>query len=148
VAAAVVVVLLGVLIAVLPGRTASGTGEPARAEPGMGGMALKVMASVAVLLGLLYAGVYGMKRFSTRNRSALDPDAITVLHRRHLAPKRTIYVVKVGGKVMVVGVTDTNINHLADLTPEDLEGMKTAEESGGKDFKKHFLAFGFGLRDR
>lgn len=134
--------------------TGPGTGSPAESpqdvqDPGIGGMTLKVLGSVLLLIGLLYAGVYGMRALSGRaGRGRLSSGAITVLHKSHIAPKKAIYVVKVGRKAMVVGVTESQINHLSDLSEDDLGSLKQPEKARARSFKQHLLGFALGGKER
>jgi flagellar biosynthetic protein FliO len=112
-------------------------------------MAFKVLGSVLLLIGMLYAGVYGMKVLSRRaGKAGLGSGAISVLHKTHIAPKKAIYVVKVGRKAMVVGVTDTQINHLSDLTEEELGSLEAPDRPKAKSFKQHLLGFALGAKER
>jgi flagellar biosynthetic protein FliO len=139
------------------GKTESGPLQPEpQAEtpqdvpgPGMGGMVFKIVGSVLLLIGILYAGVYGMRALSGRTgRRGFDSDAISVLHRTHIAPKKAIYVVKVGERGMVVGVTDSQISHLSDLTEEELGSLRIPEKSRPRSFRQHFLGFTLGTREK
>jgi flagellar biogenesis protein FliO len=138
------------------GKAAAAGTAPAPAEspqdvpkPGMGGMAFKVLGSVLLLIGMLYAGVYGMKVLSRRaGKAGLGSGAISVLHKTHIAPKKAIYVVKVGRKAMVVVVTDTQINHLSDLTEEELGSLEAPDRPKAKSFKQHLLGFALGAKER
>jgi len=152
------VTLVGLLLVVIlssgvtggrHGSTADTTGQVSMANFGAGGTAIKVIGSVLLVLGILYAGVYAMRAFSGRaGAGRFKRDAIAILHKRYIAPKKAIYVIKVGGRSMVVGVTDSQISHLADLSEEELESIKATEGKNSKDFKKQFLGFALGMRDK
>ena len=139
-----------------PGEISSagmeGAESPAEVpNPGMGSMAVKVIGSVLLLIGVLYAGMYAMRVLSGRAaRGGFNSGAIAVLHKTHIAPKKAIYVLKVGEKAMVVGVTDTQINHLSDLSEEELGSLKVPETAGpkGRSFKQHLLGFALGGKER
>jgi flagellar biosynthetic protein FliO len=120
-------------------------------KPGLGGMALKVLGSVLLLIGVLYAGMYAMRVLSGRSgKGGFNSDAISVLHKTHIAPKKAIYVVKVGEKAMVVGVTDSQISHLSDLSEEELGTLKASDKptSKGRSFRQHLLGFALGGKER
>lgn len=144
------------VLSVWPHGTAEGTRDggssgpaPSEPMPSLGGAALKIVSSVALVLGVLYAGVY-LTRVLSRKAGAgsLKPDAISVLHKRHIAPKKAIYVLTIGSRAMVVGVTDSQISHLADLTHDEVESIRVPEINRAKQFKKHLLSFGFGIDDK
>ena len=119
------------------------------ANPGMGSMMVKVIVTVLLLIGILYGGMRALRALSGRvGGGAFRPGAISVLHKTHIAPKKAIYVVKVGGKAMVVGVTDSQINHLSDLDNEELASLGEPEKSRAKGFKEHLLGFATGGKER
>jgi flagellar biogenesis protein FliO len=118
-------------------------------NPGIGMMAFKILGTVLLLIGILYAGVYGMRMLSGRTgRGGLGSGAIWVLHKTHIAPKKAIYVVKVGSKAMVVGVTDSQINHLCDLSEEELSSLEAPQKSKAKGFKQQLLNLATGGKER
>lgn len=122
---------------------------PATPEFGIGGMALKVIASVAFVIGVLYIGMHAMRALSRRSMGGtVKQDAISVLHKRHIAPKKAVYVIKIADRAMVIGVTDSQINHLADLSPEELKSISVAEPKKSGEFKRHLLGFALGMRDK
>jgi flagellar biosynthetic protein FliO len=126
--------------------TESPEGAP---NPGMGSMAFKVIGSVLLVIGVLYAGMYALRTVAGRRGSGgLGSGAISVLHRTHIAPKKAIYVVKVGKKAMVVGVTDSQISHLSDLSEEDLGSLEVPGKAKAKSFKQHFLSLALGAKER
>gem|GEM_PF-692344 len=120
-------------------------------SPGLGSMAFKVIGSVLLLIGVLYAGMYAMRALSGRgSRGGFNSGAIAVLHKTHIAPKKAIYVIKVGAKVMVVGVTDSQINHLSNLSEEELGPLEASDKptAKGRSFKQHLLGFALGGKER
>lgn len=118
-------------------------------NPGMGSMAVKVIGSVVLLIGVLYAGMYALRILSGRGgKGGLDSGAISVLHRTHIAPKKAIYVLKVGQKAMVLGVTDSQISHLSDLSEEELASIKIHPKSKSRSFRQHFLGFALGVKEK
>jgi flagellar biogenesis protein FliO len=154
VGAVCVVVFLGLVWIGSPSadETTSGT-DDAEAVPlatiNAGGMVFRIIGSVALVVGVLYAGMYAMKVLSRRAGGGnLKKDAICVLQRKYIAPKKAIYVVTVGNRAMVVGVTDTQISHLADLTEDEIESIKATEPQKPRQFRDHLLAFGLGMRNK
>lgn len=118
-------------------------------NPGMGSMAVKVIGSVLLLIGVLYAGMYAMRVLSGKTGGGrFNSGAISVLHKTHIAPKKAIYVLKVGEKAMVVGVTDSQINHLSDLSEEELGALKVPETPKSQSLKKYLMGFALGGKER
>lgn len=144
VAAGCFLVLSLVSASVMSKQPVAADGATVHADSGVAGMAGRTIGAVALVLGLLYGAMYAMKAISRRQgMGGVQGGAVSVIHRAHIAPKKSIYVIRVGKKAMVVGVTDVQISHLADLTEEDLAGLKTEEPA--KPFKDHLLlSLGFG----
>jgi len=130
------------------GATPAGSASP-EPMPSLGGAVVKVVSSVALVIAVLYGGVYLTRLVSRRTGAgSLKPDTISVLHKRHIAPKKAIYVLAIGSRAMVVGVTDTQISHLADLTADEVASIKVPETNRAKQFKKHLLSFGLGIDEK
>ncbi len=152
--AACVVMFLGLVWIGSPSADESTAGtDDGEAAPlttiNAGGMVLRIIGSVALVIGVLYAGMYAMKVLSRRAGGGnLKKDAICVLQRKYIAPKKAIYVVTVGNRAMVVGVTDAQISHLADLSEDEIESIRAAEPQKPRQFKEHLLAFGLGMRNK
>jgi flagellar biosynthetic protein FliO len=133
------------------GVSGTGSEEPGPTavapSPGMAGMVFKVIGSVLLLIGVLYAGMYALRVLSGRTGGrGLGSGAISVLHKTHIAPKKAIYVIKVGGKTMVVGVTDSQMTHLADLSDEELGSLEGPDKSESKrgGFRQHLIGLALG----
>jgi len=127
----------------------AGGSEPAPAamDTGVAGMAAKTIVSVVVVLGLLYASIYAMKAIQRKaGKGGVKSDAVAVLYRTHIAPKKAIYVIKIANRAMVLGVTDVQISHLADLSEEEAASIKHEEST--KTFKDHLFSLGFGKARR
>lgn len=149
---AVLACLLGgiILLSFFPGPK-SGSGdldvevEEANAGAPMMGqdmtrLSVKIIGSIVLIVGLLYGAMYAVKRLGPRLKlGGIRENAISVMHKRHIAPKKAIYILKIGQRSMVVGVTDSQINHLADLTEEDLESMRVEEAPKGDTFRQYLF---------
>jgi flagellar biosynthetic protein FliO len=138
------IILLSTLQSREPGYTAPEAVEANAVAPMMGqdmtALGMKIIGSVVLVVGLLYAVMYAIKRFGTGVKlGGIRDNAISVMHKRHIAPKKAIYILKIGQRSMVVGVTDSQINHLADLTEEDLESLKAEEAPKGSGFRQYLF---------
>lgn len=73
-------------------------------------------------------GIYGtaklVKRYVPAARNIFGGAALKVVGRMHLSPKQSIIVVKVGRRMVVVGVTPTEMRALTEITdPEEVAEM-------------------------
>jgi len=80
----------------------------------------RLVFALVLIVGLIYASTYVLKRFSYTSKKRLGGSDIEVLQTGYIAPKKAIYMVKVQSKILVLGVTDSNINLLTEL-PELLD---------------------------
>lgn len=96
-------------------------------------LVLRMVVSLAIVLGLVvlfarwleHRETNGARRARRRRvrggRSALPAVAVDVLARHHLARGVSVQVVRVGGQLLVLGVTENGVQVLTDLGPADLE---------------------------
>lgn len=91
---------------------------------------LRAVISLAIVLGLLIlmfrlVGAKTGLRPSARTR----PVDVDLLGRRQLTRGSQVCVVRVGGAVLVLGVTDSHISVLSELAEEDLPADEDSETS-------------------
>jgi flagellar protein FliO/FliZ len=74
-----------------------------------------------IIIGLLVGGFYYFFRFVTKKTGIqlLGKDVAHVLSVVPLGPNRYLQVVDIAGRVLVLGVTDTNINFITEITEKD-----------------------------
>jgi flagellar protein FliO/FliZ len=80
-------------------------------------MSLKVLAALAIVLGIV------LLLYALLKRGHLIPlaknGAIQVVEVRHLAPKKTLYLIEVRGRSILVGATAERLETLAQWSVED-----------------------------
>jgi len=81
------------------------------AEPSFVWAILKMIAALAICLGLLLGGLHVLRRLKIVT-PLNDGGLINVLATKALGPKRYISVVEVAGELLVVGVAEGGINLL------------------------------------
>lgn len=79
---------------------------------------VKVFGSLLVVVGLMLLILYGIKRSGLGSGRSRGGSAITVLETRMVAPRKYIAIVEIADKCLAVGITEHNINLLADLGAE------------------------------
>lgn len=96
----------------------------------------KAMASGFIIIALLGASYYYVRRYKTSNTINKSNMQIKVLTQHYLGPKKSLAIIHVAGESMLVGITDTNISMIKSLSliddevPADLP--KTFSESMAK----------------
>ncbi len=87
----------------------------------MGWVLLKTLASLAAVLGLMFGLVIVMKKYMygfQATRSTLV--SVDVLGQRLVQPKRSIVVVKVLNKIMIVGMAEEGMTMLGEINDADI----------------------------
>lgn len=80
-------------------------------------LAIRMVVSLAVVLGLLLlCARLGQKRFKGRSGSPLQ-----VLHRQSLSRSSGVAVVSVGGRMLLLGTTDQQVQMLTELDPAEVD---------------------------
>ncbi|WP_341923919.1 flagellar biosynthetic protein FliO [Nocardioides psychrotolerans] len=89
-------------------------------------LVVRLVFSLAVVLGLLLLTArLGARRFKGRSGSP-----VRVLHRQALSRTSSVTVVTVGSRVLVLGTTEQQVRVLAELDPDELEGLGDTSGDG------------------
>ena len=102
--------------------------------PGFSSIIFRLLAALVVTVALIYLTVWGLK-FIWEKRgwtSAVDEGKpIRILASSYLAPRKTVQLVEVGNRVLVVGVGHEEVNCLDVITdPEEVKALKLAARQG------------------
>jgi flagellar protein FliO/FliZ len=76
---------------------------------------LKMIASLGVVLAVIFLLLYGVRRLSSQRIGAAGGRRIQVLESHYMGVKKTISLVRVPGKVLVLGISGDRINLLETL---------------------------------
>lgn len=91
------------------------------ALPGMAGLFFKIVLS----LGIIVLLTYWLTRFLNRQFRTAGSDLIDIVDQLPLGPNRGLYIARIAGKVVVLGVTDHQIIKIMDLDdPALLQRLK------------------------
>lgn len=93
---------------------------------------VKVTGSLAVVVGLMLALIYLLKRSGFGKGVAPTGSLITVLESRMVAPKKYIAIVKIADKNVALGITDQTITMLTDVDLSK-EASNPVQATGDKD---------------
>ncbi len=83
------------------------------------------------VLALIWGTTWLARRLMKGRWSGGGDDRMQVLERLHLAPKKSVEIVSVGKRVLVLGVTETQIGLLTELDPGELPQPGTLASPGG-----------------
>jgi flagellar biogenesis protein FliO len=86
----------------------------------MSALALRVVLALGSILLLILGAAY-LLRFMNGRAGNGAGRTVRVLDRCYLAPKRALYTVRFGERVLVVGVTESTITPVLELSEEERE---------------------------
>ena len=110
------------------------TTSPSRS---FGSLMLRLVLSMAVILALIYGGLMLVRMLIRKTRKAPKSEKlIRIVDRAVLDQKRTIYLVKVIDRVLVVGVGANDIRTLAQIEDETV-----VENVQDTEFTEHLQSF-------
>jgi len=82
----------------------------------------KSLSGLAIVCGLMVVGVVLLKRVVPATQRGGNSDGLSVLGRAYVAPKASLFLVKVGRRILVVGQTPAGITRVAEIDdPEEVE---------------------------
>jgi flagellar protein FliO/FliZ len=83
---------------------------------GVSAITVKMLASLALILGLIFLVAYLARRFvPAARRGSGGPDAIRIVSVKSLGPRRSLIFIRVKGRSLLLGSTPNAITRLADL---------------------------------
>lgn len=93
---------------------------------GVGGLFYKMILMVLVVIALGVAVIFLSKKLLPKLN--LAGKRIKVIEAVHLGPKKSLHLIKIGKKTLLIGSTNENITNLADVTDQlsevDLSGIQ------------------------
>jgi flagellar biosynthetic protein FliO len=99
------------------------------AAPDMITAGLKMIAALGVVLALILFLLYGLRRMSGQRLGPLGGKRIQVVESHYLGVKKSIALVQVPGKVLVLGLTADRINLLDTLDETSIDTPSAPNET-------------------
>jgi len=88
---------------------------------------IKMLAALAVVIGCIYLAIYLLKKLMARRQQAGSADRILqILETAWIDPKKSLSLVRVADKAVLIGVTDNQISVLTELDPEKTQALAAA----------------------
>jgi flagellar biosynthetic protein FliO len=81
----------------------------------------QLAGALVLVLVLIWGTMWFVRRLMKGSWTGRGDSRITVLERLHLAPKKSIEIVSVGNRILLLGVTEGQIGLLTELKPDDLK---------------------------
>jgi flagellar protein FliO/FliZ len=102
---------------------------------------LKIVSALAVTVGVMIMIAYLFKKIMNRGRGSVSGEWMRILSSQYLAPKSSIMLVDVLGRIMVISISNGTVSLLTEIMdPEALEHLKDvrAQRDRGTSFS-HYL---------
>ena len=115
-----------------PLRLDEAGGLPTGASPGA--YLLRAMLSLALVVCLIYAVYYGLRWWRGGALRVAKGRGIVVLDHARLDGDKSVYVVALGGKVVVLGASGSQLQMLCELGEEEAAAFRQlwAQETSGQ----------------
>ncbi|WP_298437237.1 flagellar biosynthetic protein FliO [Geobacter sp.] len=113
--------------ALLPAASALAAEQPlAGGGFSMTGVFLQMLASLALVLGIIYLFYYLSNRFFRTGGQRAAERHIRVVETRYLAPKKSLVLVEVGGEFLLLGSSGDQLNFIKQI--DILEEIEVVSE--------------------
>lgn len=96
---------------------------------------LQAFLSLSVVVGLLIAVMFIIKRLVKNRNSKSNSLDLQIISKASIMPKSHLFVVKAENKTLLVGATDHNISLIADLTNDEQQSSFEQKKPLYKDAK-------------
>jgi flagellar protein FliO/FliZ len=93
----------------------------------MEGILIRMVLSLGAVLALMVGLMYLAKRFVVPGTGAARmPVRVDVIGRRTIQPRKSVVVVRVADKVLVLGVSEHGMQTLTELTDDEVQAIVPA----------------------
>lgn len=93
------------------------------------GDALWATLILAAMCGLMYwAAQIARKRLGI-GAGTIGPEALKVVGKRQLDPKKAIYIVEIGDRYVLLGAAESSVSMLDHVTPEEFASMLPVDDA-------------------
>lgn len=110
----------------------------------MSGMFLQAFGSLVLVIALIFAVLFLLKKFVYKNQNfsggLRGNNDFKIIGQIMLQPKKYIYVLKFFDRLLVIGLTDNQINILSEITDKDTLNKIEASLETPKNVNKNFLS--------
>lgn len=105
---------------------------------------IKVILILAFVIAIILLSVKLLKKLSPQLNRTGDGNAIKIISSTWLGPKKSLYLIKIASKYLLIGVTENNINLLREIDDQQdissLEGPLSSN-TGGQNFSSVLTSF-------
>ncbi len=107
-------------------NTSGRKAAPAK-ERGLFSVIMSMLIWAGVVIVIIVAGLWIVKKLFPGTKRLFGSKLMRILGRTHLSPKHSVYILKVGDRVLVLGVAGDEIRPLSEITDSQEVAFLTAE---------------------
>jgi flagellar biosynthetic protein FliO len=96
---------------------------------------LQLAGALLLIIVIIYLSVWLMRKYSG-GKIAGGGGLISIVERRHLAPKQALYLIKVGEKHLLIGASDSGFQKLSDIDDLEIKMTKPSSTLGVSRFSQ------------
>ena len=109
----------------------------------------KVFLALIIIVGLIYLTIFLLRKSIYKGSHGASGDLVRILSSVYLGPKRAIFLVKVAGRILVLGVTDETISTLSEITDEEtISQIVSVSQEGKGTYPQKFSEYLSSLRGK
>lgn len=92
----------------------------------LAGATISLLVSLIVVIGFIYLVMVALKIFYVRASIPLRSQGVVkVIAKEYIDTKKSVFIVEIAGRLLVLGSTDTSLNVLSEITDKDaIEQLK------------------------
>lgn len=100
------------------------------------GPVVRMIAALLFVILCIYFGLFILKRMTGRqDRGLIGNDSLKVLQTAYLAPRRSVSLVKIANRSILIGVTENQLSLLSELSEEETAEIELQTESASEPDK-------------
>ena len=124
--------LLLLVVMLLFASSALAQSPPASSSTSPAYYLLKALISLGLVVALIYAIYFGLRRLSYSGMRRASDEQLQVLHSHHLGGGRWIYAVRVADRVLIIGGGTEGLRTLAEIPADQYQQyLPDATATGG-----------------
>ena len=93
------------------------------------GAIVKMVSALVIVIAVVYLGLYLLKKTMGKKYAGSSQGALEVLQTAYVGPHKSLSLVRVADRSVLVGVTESQISAITELTAEETERICGAVES-------------------
>jgi len=98
----------------------------------------RIGLSLLIIVGIIYISVFLLRRLSGRKAGGGGGKTIRIIEQTYLSPKKSVCLLKLADRAVLVGITEANINLLTEMAwdelPQDFLQKATERRAGFQGF--------------